>query len=395
MRLSINRNPHWIPFSLSGTDADLLSYYQESVSHKLIGMSNPQVQSLAFRMSFSDDSVSASAIRYAILALAAIYLFDRQRAVAYSKRATTAIRDSLVYSTTNDILQRIVASNFLTMFETLLSPDDAPKWATNICFSKTASITSFTLDQKYHGDSALILEWVCYYVVLSKFSLRHFDRPPMSSIWCVKQDHLKGAVMNSFDANQILPIGGCSMGVLMAISTTISEVMRAEIGSDIPLESLDKLERQLKYARQEIRVEDIDDVTRSAEATELRSTAELYRLAGLIYLERAGRKVSPSNARVQQYVNDAFSILDGLHVCGRTLPLFIISCEASTDSQKATILRLLSSTKHHYGPCNIVRVHNFIERFWAMNELDSDQDLGYTEKMTDVLSLGDSLPAFV
>lgn len=46
-------------------------------------------------------------------------------------------------------------------------------FATNICFSKVTSIATYAMDRRHTGDAALVLHWVYYFDVLSKFGVRH------------------------------------------------------------------------------------------------------------------------------------------------------------------------------------------------------------------------------
>lgn len=172
--------------------------------------------------------------------------------------------------------------------------------------------------------------------------------------------------------------------------------MLSMVADDDPhTEVLNRLERRLKYAEQEIKIEELDDGSSPMDKMQqTRDIAELYRLAGLIYLNRAGRNTAISNLALQSVTESAFTILGKLHTCERTFPLFIVSCEARTDVQRATVLRLINTTRTRFAPTNIMRAHRYIERFWATDELDVGQDTSYAEKMTAVLSSRDALPAF-
>jgi hypothetical protein len=194
---------------------------------------------------------------------------------------------------------------------------------------------------------------------------------------------------------QIVPTLGCSLEVWGAISSLINTMLSMVADDDPHTEVLNRLERRLKYAEQEAKVEELDDDSSPTDKMQqTRDIAELYRLAGLIYLNRGGRNTATSNLALQSVTVSAFTILDKLHTCQRTFPLFIVSCEARTDIQRATVLRLINTTRTRFPPTNIIRAHGYIERFWAIDELDVTQDTSYAEKMTAVLSSSDALPAF-
>lgn len=167
-----------------------------------------------------------------------------------------------------------------------------------------------------------------------------------------------------------------------------------ETDADPHTEVLNRLERKLRSAQQEVKVEELDETNLVGKVQQTRDVAELYRLAGLIYLDRAGRNAALNNSALQSVTESAFAVLEKLHTCERTFPLFIVSCEARTDIQRATVLRLMSNTSMRPAPTNIIRTHGYVERFWAADDLDVGQNTSYAEKMTAVLSSKDTLPAF-
>jgi hypothetical protein len=187
-----------------------------------------------------------------------------------------------------------------------------------------------------------------------------------------------------------VPTLGCSREVLDAVSHVIQVVLEMESDRSAHTEELDKWERRLKFAQQ----------TTSAESPETLSTphyirlAELHRLSGLIYLQRAGRQASSSNVALQEYLEKAFEILWSLDTCERMFPLFIVGCEASADTQRTKVLELISRTEEQCVSADMLRVRHFIERFWAQYDLDMDQSRDYIARMTTAVSIYDGLPVF-
>lgn len=249
------------------------------------------------------------------------------------------------------------------------------------------------MDQSYHGDLAVILDWVYYYDVLSKFSVRHFDRSTMGTLLCAKKKHISYTEMNSPDKAYIVPTMGCSLEVMNAISDII-DVGLIDEPDDARIEILDKMERRLKFARQELRISLLDDPSSLIEYERVKDIAELYRLAGLIYLHRAGRRTPSTSYALQSHVNEAFEIIKRLESCERTFPLFIISCEARTDAQRAIVLKVVAKNRQKPLAANTLRVWGFVGRFWAQDDLDVEQNVEYETKITSALSSTNSLPAF-
>jgi len=171
------------------------------------------------------------------------------------------------------------------------------------------------------------------------------------------------------------------MEVMTAISGTIDAVMEQEEYQLPAGEVVEKFERRLKYANQELNPS-IGNYER------VKNVAELYRLSGLIYLQRAARGAFSSNPAVKELVDAAYNIIKRMESCGNTFPIFIIGCEARSDERRAEILRILRTTRSVLGSMNINRVHEFIERFWAQEDLDVEQTIEYTTKVTSVLAAG-------
>lgn len=75
--------------------------------------------------------------------------------------------------------------------------------ATRMCYSKTSAINTFELGQSYQGDLALILDWVYYYDVLSKFGIRHYSGKQQRMLVCAQKKHLTYVEMNSPDIDTV------------------------------------------------------------------------------------------------------------------------------------------------------------------------------------------------
>lgn len=156
---------------------------------------------------------------------------------------------------------------------------------------------------------------------------------------------------------------------------------------------LEKLERRLKYARQEI-VEPHGSMRPAREIRYIQGTAELQRLSGLIYLYRVGKKTASSHPVLQELVRNAFRLLEELKTCKRTFCLFVVGCEASTDYQRALVLKVAHRTKTDFLCTVMMRTGQYLERFWALSDLDIDNRLDHGAKMTAAASIS-KVPAFL
>ena len=124
------------------------------------------------------------------------------------------------------------------------------------------------------------------------------------------------------------------------------------------------------------------------------SVVELCQLVALVYLERAAGSFLADKARVGQRIERAFSILGGLEVCERPFPLLILACEARNDEQRITILDLIARTEKNTPVRNLNLIKSIIRSIWVQDDL-ADEDIGYLDRMSIILSSSESLPTFV
>ncbi|OCL14685.1 hypothetical protein AOQ84DRAFT_384532, partial [Glonium stellatum] len=391
----VQKGPSWLPSTLEEHRTTLLSYYEVVISKMVASVSSPQFRSLILRMSFADSSPSSCAVLQAIFALASVHLYGPSPAIAFKQKALLALEASLNEETgMREVLQRIAAAMLLGLYEIFDQPDSPYGWAQHICKAKMAVKGAYTLDTAYQGDLALILDWVYYHDVLSKFSVRHYKQRTIDQVTCAKDKYIMYKQLASPRKTMILGTFGCSLETLVTISQIFDVTIELDSCSTVSANTIDKLERRLKFARQELDIETLDDPEYLVQEQSLRDIAELYRLAGLLYLYRAAKKAPISHSSVTKFVSDAFEVIGRLQTCERVFPLFIVACEARTDAQRAEILRILANTWKTFRVGNVFRIQQLIERLWAQDDLDSENQLDYSLKITSVLSTGGALPAF-
>lgn len=98
-------------------------------------------------------------------------------------------------------------------------------------------------------------------------------------------------------------------------------------------------------------------------------TAELYRIAALIFLERACRRRPRSAPEVEHLIEAGLSTLQRLQVCAVMWPLFIVACEAETDEQRTIVLAIFEASKQFRKAGNISSVQELTEAVWKQDDL--------------------------
>lgn len=189
---------------------------------------------------------------------------------------------------------------------------------------------------------------------------------------------------------------GCSAEVLEAIASIYDYALPAwrdsECNAVENAKAVDLLERKLIYAKQYISLEEESGTLPQDDP--VKKVAELYRLAGLIYLYRACKGLSPMSSKVKTAVEAGFSILTGLATCDRAFPLVILGCEARCDGDRLMVLDLLRRTRECRKIGNFGMAQQFIEASWAQDDLSPDEALNYGQKFTAIMSMSKNLPCF-
>lgn len=157
---------------------------------------------------------------------------------------------------------------------------------------------------------------------------------------------------------------------LMSIIARLSDITVSAEGSDThaqDTQAVDQLESQLLALRQNLVLR--GSLGSMLDESAVLRIAELYRLAALIYSERACRRNTRSSVKVANLVQNAMSILEELQMCTAAWPLFIVGCEAETDSQRHLTLQLLKRSAEYRKSDNILWTEKLIKGIWKQDDL--------------------------
>lgn len=164
-----------------------------------------------------------------------------------------------------------------------------------------------------------------------------------------------------------------------------------EYQSPSHIAALDRLERRLILAKQYVEEPGESEDTIGDEQ---KKVAELYRLAGLIYIYRAGQRLSAHHTRVRAVFASALDVIRGLAVCSKAFPIVIIGCEASSDVDRLAVLALVRRMEHCRKMVDATGAQRFIEAVWAQDDLGADQEMDYARKLDAVMSMSRYRPSF-
>lgn len=161
------------------------------------------------------------------------------------------------------------------------------------------------------------------------------------------------------------------------------------------LESLNRLERRLIHVKQHVDQQDETEMPgQPCQDDSIPKIAELYRIAGLIYLYRAGKGFPSNKPNVRLLVKVGLQVATSLDACGRAFPVVILGCEARCDSDRLVILDLIHRTQGCRKIGGLSGARKLIETWWAQDDLHAGQEFDYVRKFDAIMSLSKYRPSF-
>ena len=179
----------------------------------------------------------------------------------------------------------------------------------------------------------------------------------------------------------------------MAIRSAVLPRSHPEFLSGEHKKQLDDLELRLISIQQHGRF----TATINLEDNQAVRVAELYRLAGLVYLHRAGRRSRLGFPPTETALRRAYSIIEQLESCECVWPLFIVGCEARSDEHRLLILQKLSNVLQIRNTSNTRSIKAMIEASWKQADLceEESQEPDYVLKINALISANKVLPIFM
>lgn len=165
---------------------------------------------------------------------------------------------------------------------------------------------------------------------------------------------------------------GCSQELLVLLCQVVDAVLDRQdpvYGSEDHLKMIRSLEIRLETLEQQYRGP--SDVTPERVDQDM-LTAELYRLALLLYLYRVVQGDSKDSPKVADVLGKALEILARIQYMERSWPLFVIGLEAHTDAQRATVLSVLAESLPRQKLGTMGAVDRMINSAWVLQDLKAD-----------------------
>ncbi|KAK8017084.1 hypothetical protein PG993_015273 [Apiospora rasikravindrae] len=356
-----------------------------SRSLSTFGQDPVQLGQLLLRIAFGGDATSfGPAVQQSLLAFSSAHRHGaHSRGNEHKIAALKALADiSGCKIGVTEAVQHVAAGMLLCSYEMQHSTCTTGHWLSYLIGIQDI-IRIIGLDTIHHDpELTMLLDWVYYYSVLARFSRQHWHRKEFVGVQLAPMRRHRE--VSSTATPHLAYLG------------LLSEMCDGAIAPVRRMESNGGSEDHRNYlAILDWKIRNLPVTVDCDLGADSESKLELYRLAMLIYLNRASENALNQATKTQQRVDQGVSILSRLRFCDQQFPVFIMGCEARSDGEREAVLGLIQRTEEH-GTCrefNHVRL--LLGSLWAQNDLAFGRDLKYWDQLSDAMSRCVVLPTFV
>ncbi|VUC37314.1 unnamed protein product [Clonostachys rosea] len=337
------------------------------------------------RLAFSDDTPASKAVLQSLLTVSAIQRYGPSLQVDDLKlSALRALNSSSKHGIDGLAgIQQAAAQMLLCSFEVNCA---AVTWPWYICGANHIITTANLVESSNGKELRDIVDWVAYQHVMCRFGLQHWRHG--SDYWKLPAKKRLGMPTVCSDPNIMSRAKGPRevVTILSEVVESIQDPSASSYHSSTYVESLQLLENRLESLQLPVFIE-TGPVGTPADLI------ELYRLAALIYLERASTRSSGPSAKVQKWYQKAYPILEKQEIYHSPLPLLILGIEASNDEQRKLFLKLVRQAAVRSGSVAMENVHRMLQSVWLQDDLETERVLDYRLKLRAVFSSSEILPS--
>ncbi|KAL4925424.1 transcription factor domain-containing protein [Aspergillus undulatus] len=384
------------------TDGQLIDYFEHTASKCLaiLGHDPQELGRILLRMALSSSSPAATAVRNAILALSSLHRRRMQgQGFEFKIAAIKALGEASKICILGTEIFHVAAGMLLCSIEIHEASCTSGQWRFYITGVKKIIEASYLSQYRYgrgrdiDSDVSTLLDWVHYHDALARFSSLHWNREPHNNCFpaqlCTEIGKTPTSIYKILPVNEIVnPSSTASLVTTMLKlleygCEALSPRNQAMKNSAYTIETLAQLIKPLPFSPTS------DPIL------------ELFYHAIFVYLNRASNgaleESSVTDRRITQSLNN-FPITTS---CPRQFPLFVLGCEAKSDSKRCIVLDAFERTEKSHDSRSVFLSREFVKRVWvqddlALSEAPSGIDgVGYSEKLSAVLGGCGILPPFV
>ncbi|KUJ22952.1 uncharacterized protein LY89DRAFT_162264 [Mollisia scopiformis] len=369
----------------------VLAYFTDVLSRMVTTIDDARngFRTILLPMALSETNHATSGLRQAMFAISAYHLWGHDTAVKYKLSAIRHLSKSF-QDGEDAILPQFATSMMLCIGDVFDSVDGS--WTKHLNAAK--AICERIPRHGNHGDDVFFLQTLLeYHDVLKGFST---GRYPDFAVQSTVAGGTLAMPRIGKESTTIIGALGCSRELMNIIA------LITHLHSLVPLKPELMTLATLIQARLETLTQSplfVPDTNAGIQdTTRVMSTAELYRLASLIYLHTTVLPLPRSSPQLQSLVSQSLALLETFAVCTSPWPLFVTAIEVNNDVDRVRVLCVLETMRRIRRIGNVDVLQKVVEVVWKQVDLKADDIGNGNEARLDwreFFDMRDRLPSFI
>lgn len=127
----------------------------------------------------------------------------------------------------------------------------------------------------------------------------------------------------------------------------------------------------------------------------IRQTAELYRLAAILYFYQTIPESFVPALNSPDLVRSGLAILWVMRICSSPWPLFILACSVTADNDRIRILDLMETSGSSRRIGNYSIIIGLVKAVWKRQDLTTNEKVKNNIDWRDLVEEGGYMPSFI
>lgn len=124
-------------------------------------------------------------------------------------------------------------------------------------------------------------------------------------------------------------------------------------------------------------------------------TAELYRIATLLYLYEVAPREAIPDVGINDLVREGLQVMDSMEVVTSPWPLFIVACNVTSDFDRLKTLAFLDTADRKRKIGNYQLIKNIIHSVWKQQDLNADEKVPARVDWRTLIDPSFPMPSFI
>lgn len=154
------------------------------------------------------------------------------------------------------------------------------------------------------------------------------------------------------------------------------------------------IESRLLNLQQELHIQP-GSTSGTIDTTRITLTAELYRIAAVLYFYQTVPATFIPVANTQDFIRNGLNILWEMKICSSPWPLFILACSVTEDEDRIRILDLMETSGSSRRIGNYSIILGLVKAVWKRQDLITDERAKQNVDWRDLVEEGGYMPSFI